>query len=87
MTTEDEWRLTRGRQRYETIGMAAQRLGYEQASLKRAFQRLGMKPDDELDARTPVYLVANVDAALARRPGRGGRGVPRRPRASSTENT
>lgn len=77
-TTEDEWRLTRGRHRYETIGMAAQRLGYEQASLKRAFQRIGVKPDGHLDDRTPVYLVANIDRMMAARPGRGARGVARK---------
>lgn len=78
MTTDEEWRLTRGRRRFETIGMAAHRLGYEQASLKRAFQRIGVRPDDQLDERTPVYLVANVDAAMAARPGRGARGVARK---------
>lgn len=85
--TEEEWRLARGRRRYETIGMAAKRLGYEQASLKRAFQRIGVTPDDHLDDRTPVYLVANVDAAMAARPGRGARGVARKqhgPRGDAT---
>lgn len=86
MTPEDDWRLTRGRSRYETIGMAAKRLGYEQPSLKRAFQRIGVTPDDHLDERTPVYLVANVDKALASRPGRGARGVARRPRAARGDN-
>jgi hypothetical protein len=82
MTTEEEWRLTRARQRYETIGMSAQRLGYEQATLKRTFQRLGIAPDDHLDARTPVYLVANVDKMLANRPGRGARGLARKRRGA-----
>lgn len=83
MTTEDEWRLTRGRRRYETIGMSAQRLGKEPGSLKRAFQRIGLGPDDDLDERTPVYLVAHVDAALAARPGRGARGVARKSRRAT----
>lgn len=83
VTTDDEWRLTRGRHRYETIGMAAKRLGQEQATLKRTFQREGVTPDDQLDARTPVYLVASVDKMLASRPGRGAKGVARKRRGAA----
>lgn len=57
--------------------MATVRLGKDPRTMKRIFERSGIKPDGHFDARTPVYLVANVDKMMRDRIGRGAPGVPK----------
>lgn len=78
MANDQDWRITRGGRRYETVSITARRLGYERATLVKIIRRAGLEPDDHLDDRTPVYLVATIDKMLADRPGRGARGLARK---------
>lgn len=55
-----------------TIGQAADRYGLTADAMKKALRRLPVEALPEpLDARTPLYLATDLDAAMKARPGRG----------------
>lgn len=62
-----------------TVEQAAARYGIRSSSMRAALTRLGasVSPAAHLDGRKPLYLAAELDAAMKRRPGRGAPGVPR----------
>jgi hypothetical protein len=57
-----------------TTAQAAQRYGLTLGSMRSAIKRLAFEPVPEtLDARTPLYLASELDAAIKARPGKGNR--------------
>lgn len=62
-----------------TVEQAAERHGLRPSSMRGELTRLGgtIEPAAMLDGRKPLYDQAELDAAMAARPGRGGPGVSR----------
>lgn len=59
-----------------TTAQAAARYGLELVAMRKALSRLPIQPLPEpLDARTPLYLATELDAAMRARPGKGVRTV------------
>lgn len=56
-----------------TTAQAAVRYGLELATMRKALSRIELEPVADLDARTPLYDAAALDAAMAARPGKGAR--------------
>lgn len=55
-----------------TTAQAAQRYGMTAAGMRAVLSRLGLQPlDESVDGRTPLYLEAELDRAMAARPGQG----------------
>lgn len=75
-------RITYDRKLVLTIGQAAKRYGLNPVAMRKALSRIGVSPLPEpLDARTPLYLAAELDRAMRTRPGRG-----RRARLTATDS-
>lgn len=72
---EPEVRVTVAGKPALTVTMAAARYGLAPSSMRAALTRLGdtIAPAAMLDARTPLYLTKDLDAAMRSRPGRGAR--------------
>lgn len=60
-----------------TTRQLATEFDLDQASARKAIQRVGLAAVDHLDERTPLYDAETARAALAGRPGKGGPGKPR----------
>lgn len=67
--------ITIGGQQAETAAQAAARYGLETQNLRHILARADIKPVGRIDARTPLYLTADVDRHLWRRRQVGAEGV------------
>lgn len=63
-------RITVDGKRALTVDQLAGETGLKPGSLRPALKRLGVTPDAQLDARTPLYLAAPTLRRLRERPGR-----------------
>lgn len=54
-----------------TTAQAAERHDIEPASMRKAISRAKLEPLAHLDARTPLYDQAQLDALITARPGKG----------------
>lgn len=55
-----------------TVAQAATRYGLGHVTMRKVLSRLNVEPLPEpLDARTPLYAAAELDAAMKARPGKG----------------
>jgi hypothetical protein len=60
-----------------TTTQAAERYGLAPSSMRGALTRLGLDPIPEgFDAKTPLYLAKDLDAAMRDRPGKGRKTPP-----------
>lgn len=77
--TEPTVRITVDGKLALTVEQAAERYGLKPAPMRTALARFGdeIEPVTYLDGRKPLYLASRLDAIMAKRPGKGGPGVPR----------